>query len=178
MNCILLFELFGSFSQQKPTRCTIFQIYFIKELFMFRADLLSIIRSPNTVYTATGICYVSYVDCLLARSTWPLSQIWEIVHVVGFYYKNTSRCTVLWMSNSYLVHVSTHAREGTFLTTNTCILIICSDYLKRKFITLRKIMFYLCHMHAFKFGWEDALYNYVYRIMEPPPVLRRFLLIE
>jgi len=37
---------------------------------MFRTDLLSIIRSLNTVYTATGIA--SYVDCLLARSgpTW------------------------------------------------------------------------------------------------------------
>jgi len=26
----------------------------------------------------------------------------EIVHLVGFYYKNISRCTVLWMSNSTL----------------------------------------------------------------------------
>jgi len=37
---------------------------------MFRTDLLSIIRSLNTVYTATGICHVSYVDCLPARSGW------------------------------------------------------------------------------------------------------------
>jgi len=44
------------------------QIYFGKELCMFRPDLLSIIRSYNTVYTATGICHTSYVDCLLARS--------------------------------------------------------------------------------------------------------------
>ena len=29
---------------------------------MFQTDLLSIIRSLNTVYTATGICYASYVD--------------------------------------------------------------------------------------------------------------------
>ena len=35
---------------------------------MFRADLLSIIRSLNTVYTAIGICHASYVDCLLAKS--------------------------------------------------------------------------------------------------------------
>ena len=82
------------------------------------------------------------------------------------------------MSNSYLFHVSTRAREGTFLTMNTCILIICSDYLKRIFITLHKIMFYLYVMHVFKFEWEEALFNYVYRIIEPPPVLRRFLLIE
>ena len=32
---------------------------------MFRTDLLSIIRSLNTVYTAIGICHASYVDCLL-----------------------------------------------------------------------------------------------------------------
>jgi len=35
---------------------------------MFRTAVLSIIRSPNTVYTAIGICHASYVDCLLARS--------------------------------------------------------------------------------------------------------------
>jgi len=35
---------------------------------MFRTDLLSIIRSLNTVFTAIGICHTSYVDCLLADS--------------------------------------------------------------------------------------------------------------
>ena len=35
---------------------------------MFRTDLLSIIRSLNTVHTATDICHAGYVDCLLARS--------------------------------------------------------------------------------------------------------------
>jgi len=33
---------------------------------MFRTDLLSIIRSLNFVFTATGICHTSYVDSLLA----------------------------------------------------------------------------------------------------------------
>jgi hypothetical protein len=37
---------------------------------MFRTDLLSIIRSLNTVFTAIGICHTGYVDCLLARSGW------------------------------------------------------------------------------------------------------------
>jgi len=46
------------------------QIYFDKELYMFRTALLSIIRSLNTVYKAIGICQASYVDCLLARSGW------------------------------------------------------------------------------------------------------------
>jgi len=33
---------------------------------MVRTDLLSIIRSLDTVYTAMVICHASYVDCLLA----------------------------------------------------------------------------------------------------------------
>ena len=45
-----------------------FSTLFGKELYMFRRDLLPIIRSLNTVLTATGICHTSYVDCLLARS--------------------------------------------------------------------------------------------------------------
>ena len=49
-------------------RCTISQIYFGKELYTFQTDLLSIIRSLNILYIATGICHASYVDCLLARS--------------------------------------------------------------------------------------------------------------
>jgi len=44
-------------------------LYFGKELYMFRTDLLSIIRSLNTLFTATGICHTDYVDCLLARSS-------------------------------------------------------------------------------------------------------------
>jgi len=40
---------------------------------MFRTDLLSIIRSLDTVYTGRGICHyllftIYYVECLLARS--------------------------------------------------------------------------------------------------------------
>jgi len=42
---------------------------------MFRTDLLSIIGSLNTVYTAVGICHASYVDCLLARSGWNWNSI-------------------------------------------------------------------------------------------------------
>jgi hypothetical protein len=42
--------------------CTLFG----KELYMFQTDLLSIIRSLNTVFTAIGIFHTSYVDRLLA----------------------------------------------------------------------------------------------------------------
>jgi len=45
-----------------------FSALFSKELYMFRTDLLSILRSLNIVFTATGICHASYVDCLLADS--------------------------------------------------------------------------------------------------------------
>jgi len=36
-----------------------FSTLFGKELYMFRTRLLSIIRSINTVFTATGICHTS-----------------------------------------------------------------------------------------------------------------------
>jgi hypothetical protein len=62
--------LFHKFLYYKPTRCTISQIYFDIEIYMFRTDLLSINRSLNTGYTTIGICHASYVDCLLARSVW------------------------------------------------------------------------------------------------------------
>jgi len=34
---------------------------FVKELYVFRTDLLSIIRSLATVYTAISICHTIYV---------------------------------------------------------------------------------------------------------------------
>ena len=49
-----------------------FSTLFGKELYMFRTDLLSIVRSLNTVFTAIGICHNSCVDCLLVRSGWQL----------------------------------------------------------------------------------------------------------
>ena len=48
-------------------RCTISKLHFGKELYMFRTDLLPIIRSLDTVFTAIDICHASYVNCLLAR---------------------------------------------------------------------------------------------------------------
>ena len=51
-----------------------FSNLFGKELYMFRTDLLSTIRSLNTLYTATGICHTSYLNCLLAWSGWTIPQ--------------------------------------------------------------------------------------------------------
>ena len=47
-----------------------FSALFGKELYIFWTDLVSIIRSLNTVFTAIVICHTSYVACLLARSFW------------------------------------------------------------------------------------------------------------
>jgi hypothetical protein len=55
-------------TNDKSTRCTISQIYFGKELCMLRIDLLPIIRSLDTVFTAIIICHASYVDSLQERS--------------------------------------------------------------------------------------------------------------
>jgi len=51
-------------------RCPTSQIYFDKGLYIFRTDLLSIVRSLNPVNIAKGtrICHASYVDCLLEDS--------------------------------------------------------------------------------------------------------------
>jgi len=54
----------------KAKKMHCFWTLFGKELYMFRTDLLSIIRSLNTVFTATGICHTGYVVCLQARSGW------------------------------------------------------------------------------------------------------------
>ena len=59
------------FSYNKSQRDALFSKFiFDKGLYIFRTDLLSIIRSLNTVYTAIGICHASYVNCLLVRSGW------------------------------------------------------------------------------------------------------------
>jgi hypothetical protein len=52
------------------------QLYFGKELYMFRTDLLSIISSPNTVFTGIGICHIRYVNTLLASSEWNSVSSW------------------------------------------------------------------------------------------------------
>jgi hypothetical protein len=44
-----------------------FPSLFVKELYMFQTELLSIIRSLDTVFTAVGICHTSYVACLLCE---------------------------------------------------------------------------------------------------------------
>jgi hypothetical protein len=68
------------YSYNTSQRDALFLNFVLVNNYMFRTDLLSVIRSLNTVFTAIGICRTSYVDCLLARSEW-------IMHLVGFYCK-------------------------------------------------------------------------------------------
>jgi len=63
---------------------------------MFWTDLLSIIRSLNTVYTAIGICHANYVDCLLARSGWNSNLTLLAVNVTSM--TNTYCCVYSWDS--------------------------------------------------------------------------------
>jgi len=55
----------------KANEMQYFSTLFGKELYMFRTDVLSVIRSLNTVLTAIGISHASYVECLLAVPSWP-----------------------------------------------------------------------------------------------------------
>jgi len=57
-----------------------FSTLFSKELYIFRKDLLSIIRSLDTVFTAIDICHTIYIDYLLARSGWKLTSLAESRH--------------------------------------------------------------------------------------------------
>ena len=52
----------------KANEMQYFSSLFGKELYMFRTDLLSIIRSINTVFTAICICHTSYVDRMLVNT--------------------------------------------------------------------------------------------------------------
>jgi len=53
---------------------------------MFRTELLSIIRSLNTVFTATGICHTSYVDWLIARSGWNVKKVILCAEIVVYWF--------------------------------------------------------------------------------------------
>jgi hypothetical protein len=54
----------GFLSYNESQRDALFlKFIFDKELYVFWTDLLSIIRSLNTVYAAIGICHASYAEC-------------------------------------------------------------------------------------------------------------------
>jgi len=69
---------------------------------MFRTDLLSVIRSLNTAYTAIGICRASCVDCLLATELASRHSTYEgesiIIRSVHFIFTKT-RAEILQLHN-------------------------------------------------------------------------------
>jgi hypothetical protein len=60
-----------------------FQLYFDKELYVFRTHLLSIIKRIDTEFIATGICNTGYVDCLVARSGVPSCPRYQTVNIAN-----------------------------------------------------------------------------------------------
>jgi len=57
-----------------------FSDLFGKERYIFRKDLLSIIKSLNTPFTATDISHTTYVDCFLVRSGSILTSLADSQH--------------------------------------------------------------------------------------------------
>ena len=82
-----------NFHIMKANEMHYFSNLFDKVLYMFRTCTLSIIRSISTLYTRNR--YLSFYTyfCWLADANG--TRILEIVHLVGFHYRNVSRCTIL-----------------------------------------------------------------------------------
>ena len=92
------------FVYEKPTRCTISQHYFDVQFYMFRTDLLSIIRSLVTVFTVTGLCHTGYVDCLLAKLRW--RQCILLASIIRIYHDARSfECQRLYTSLTIVNHL-------------------------------------------------------------------------
>jgi hypothetical protein len=90
------------------------QIYFWNRT-LHVSDRFSVHHESSTVYTARGICHTGFADCLLVGSGCPKhvefyykNKFEKLVPSVWFYYKNISRFTVLWMSNSKVSQADSH----------------------------------------------------------------------
>jgi len=81
----------------KPTRCTISQFYFGKDLYILWTDLLSIIRSLNTVFRAIGICHTEILKmgkiasvytstCTLLLNCKACCIFWNVFTILSFLY--------------------------------------------------------------------------------------------
>jgi len=73
---------------------------------MFRTDLLSIIRSLNTVFTSIDICHIGYVECLLARSgrnyTECQNSSTPLTPMKGGIQRTTWNCVYIWLKSIVL----------------------------------------------------------------------------
>jgi len=94
-------EIFIHTSYDKTNQMYWFlKIYFWKKLYMFRTVPLSIIRTFS-LYTQQWYMSYRFADSLQACRVFSKNKFWEISTSGWFYYKNLSRCTVTWTSNSY-----------------------------------------------------------------------------
>jgi len=111
----------------KPTRGTNLSNYFWNRTLHVSDNFSVHHQESSTVHTAIYTCHTGYADCFLASSQHNLyvllceqcytpddgqrncpkhvefyskNKFEKLVDLVGFHYKNISRCTVLWMSNS------------------------------------------------------------------------------
>jgi len=81
-------------------RSTISQLYFRKQLYIFRTDLLSIIRSLNTVFTVTSMTNTNY--CEYSINTPDDGQYVCPKHVELFTkikFRNSASCWLLWQEH-------------------------------------------------------------------------------
>ena len=68
----------------------------------WRRQLTSLVwQMPIAVNTVLRLPIMDSKSVRNKQSSLP-KWSWGMVHLVGFYYKNISRCTVLWMSNSQM----------------------------------------------------------------------------
>ena len=75
------------YSYNKSQQYVLFLNFILVKNSMFRTDLLSVIRSLDTVFTASGVCHTSYVDCLLVRSR-PPDDGHSLSEICGVLYQN------------------------------------------------------------------------------------------
>ena len=89
------------------------QIYFDVQLYMFRTDLLSVIRSLVTVYTAICICHTVYADYLLADSQHKYITIHTVSRLLMVDSKSVRNCRFLYQNKveKYCIFLASFIRR-------------------------------------------------------------------
>ena len=126
----------------KPTKCTNFlKFIFGIKLYMFRTVPLSVTRSFS-LYIQQWYMSYRFADSLRAgagriiQSFIPKINLRKLSASSWFYYKNFSRCTVTWMSNSASIFtVILQTETSAFLqTTDKISTTICDTTFQSKLV--------------------------------------------
>jgi hypothetical protein len=107
--------------------CTISQIYFGKELYMFRTDLVSIIRSLNTIYTAIGICHAEILKVGKITSVYTWVRQMKTINI--FY------LVIYWIQKAHNDFI--FLRSLHWVPTSVTALRKCMDTSRKKVFCLR-----------------------------------------